>query len=725
MKRKVWEVQVKDNSNQIVLGENDDFYTTDTEAFLVFELADENFSPTAATLTLENRRNNMLDRTKVPVKNGLIEWEMTEKYIGHSGTWYVQLEYELMKGSVLEKYTSAPMIFNVNPHLADRDKPSVTKVDNWRTFMEEASGVIERVQARINTGEFDGTITFEELTSGQIEMLRGHEGKNLEYNWDGTRLGIRVEGQSTYHYVDLKGPKGDKGDPSTWASLAGKPTTFKPKAHTHKISEVTGLSDELGDTAVVRDLKNDVANLKSQKGSNKYGHWIKRADGTMTTWSTFELGGEPNGKWGELYYWQPTPISITFPQTFIETPTVQYANADKQFLWSQSTSRAGAKSISGYRGVKNTIKPVTITLKATGRWSEAVDGNFFKGRDLPNYWRSHLTNKVKTIQHQEAKNKDNFSFSFITDMHMDSNNGRSFSLMHALLEDIDLENIMMGGDFVRNPAVTPKVDVLRQIQEVIVGFGPYWERLLTVVGNHDDNTVSGRWSETLQGTELYNAILKHMGGEVTFGPGKTYYYKDDTINKVRYLVLNSSNVPRVKDGTGVKYNSIRLHLYQQEQITWVADVGLNVPDDDWSVIVTSHAPPYEQGMVGYDFPTLNETLMRGVIGAFNNKTTYSGASPSNVPSEFKASVTADFTGGGGQVLAWFCGHVHYDNMVQMPEGITLISTLNDGGTRWSNSPRNTLGTTNEQAFDVVTVDKNARKLYLTRIGAGADRVVSY
>ena len=148
MKRKVWEVQVKDNPNQIVLGENDEFYTTDTEAFLVFELADESFSPTAATLTLENRRNNMLDSVKVPVKNGLIEWEMTKKYIGHSGTWYVQIEYELMKGSILEKYTSAPMLCNINPHIADRNKPSFVEVDNWRTFMEEASGVIDRVQDR-------------------------------------------------------------------------------------------------------------------------------------------------------------------------------------------------------------------------------------------------------------------------------------------------------------------------------------------------------------------------------------------------------------------------------------------------------------------------------------------------------------------------------------------------------------------------------------------------
>lgn len=40
----------------------------------------------------------------------------------------------------------------------------------------------------------------------------GENGKNLEFNWRGTELGIRVQGQSDYQYVNLKGEKGDKGE---------------------------------------------------------------------------------------------------------------------------------------------------------------------------------------------------------------------------------------------------------------------------------------------------------------------------------------------------------------------------------------------------------------------------------------------------------------------------------------------------------------------------------
>lgn len=37
----------------------------------------------------------------------------------------------------------------------------------------------------------------------------GIDGKSLEFHWDGTKLGVRVEGETEYIYVDLKGETGD------------------------------------------------------------------------------------------------------------------------------------------------------------------------------------------------------------------------------------------------------------------------------------------------------------------------------------------------------------------------------------------------------------------------------------------------------------------------------------------------------------------------------------
>src|SRR5699024_2742490 len=39
----------------------------------------------------------------------------------------------------------------------------------------------------------------------------GGSASSLEFDWDGTKLGVRVEGDDEYKYVDLRGPAGPAG----------------------------------------------------------------------------------------------------------------------------------------------------------------------------------------------------------------------------------------------------------------------------------------------------------------------------------------------------------------------------------------------------------------------------------------------------------------------------------------------------------------------------------
>jgi hypothetical protein len=41
--------------------------------------------------------------------------------------------------------------------------------------------------------------------------VNGKDGKSLEYKWEGTKLGVKKEGETNYNYVDLQGPKGPAG----------------------------------------------------------------------------------------------------------------------------------------------------------------------------------------------------------------------------------------------------------------------------------------------------------------------------------------------------------------------------------------------------------------------------------------------------------------------------------------------------------------------------------
>lgn len=39
----------------------------------------------------------------------------------------------------------------------------------------------------------------------------GSDGKDIEFNWDGTKLGVRQEGEDDYKYTDLRGEQGEPG----------------------------------------------------------------------------------------------------------------------------------------------------------------------------------------------------------------------------------------------------------------------------------------------------------------------------------------------------------------------------------------------------------------------------------------------------------------------------------------------------------------------------------
>ena len=52
---------------------------------------------------------------------------------------------------------------------------------------------------------------------------KGDTGIGLQYNWQGTQLGIKREDEEQYSYVDLKGPKGDQGPQGEQGPKGDKP----------------------------------------------------------------------------------------------------------------------------------------------------------------------------------------------------------------------------------------------------------------------------------------------------------------------------------------------------------------------------------------------------------------------------------------------------------------------------------------------------------------------
>ena len=368
-------------------------------------------------------------------------------------------------------------------------------------------------------------------------------------------------------------------------------------------------------------------------------------------------------------------------------------------------------------------------------WRKYVDKRFIimenrlenlESDKLPDYWTNYVRNKYLTIQAlQDNDGANRFSFGFITDTHFPDNANNSGKLIDYMIDKLNISYIIHGGDAYNNGTTTTKETAKSRIETMWNVFKNTKDKMLYTLGNHDDNSITQKWVETLKEGELYSQFFRYLGNRVVMGESGKYYYADDNFHKVRYIVLDSIDIPYIQNDTDLIYRGQWDYAFRQQQLEWLANVALDVPSREWSVILCSHIPPYDQGVTGFDIGIKNAEIARGIVHAFKNKTTYTGISLESVEPDFKVNISVDFTNKGGNVICWLSGHVHYDNIVTMPEGIKLVTTINDALTPWSDAPSKTKGTTTEHAFDVFTVDKANRFVYVTRIGAGEDRQFGY
>lgn len=137
MKQKHWKVSVFDKTSETI--RDDTFYTTDTEAYLVFELIDEDFTPDSATVTVYNIYGKATINTSVEVADGFVSYEMPEEAIGHPGGWRTQVIFTKDN----EDYTTKIIGFDVGGHLLDNKKPSIVDIENWNSFIAHAEELID------------------------------------------------------------------------------------------------------------------------------------------------------------------------------------------------------------------------------------------------------------------------------------------------------------------------------------------------------------------------------------------------------------------------------------------------------------------------------------------------------------------------------------------------------------------------------------------------------
>jgi hypothetical protein len=346
---------------------------------------------------------------------------------------------------------------------------------------------------------------------------------------------------------------------------------------------------------------------------------------------------------------------------------------------------------------------------------------------IPKYWQAHLNEKIERIQTlQKALGNNGFSFGMITDLHWSHNAQNSPAILTKILTECNISYFFNGGDTVASAPYCDKEFIRSEFVSYEKAFQPIMNKCLMTIGNHDgvysilppphsyrqNLTKAERFEYFFRtGTQYNNRI---------FGEDYTYFYVDETEKKVRYIVLNTHDVPsdEIDENGYAKYNTFGHFCIRQTQLSWLAHVALNVPSKEWSVVLCSHEnatvlKPYHK--------TRNHSLILGIIDAFRRKKAFHGETDFDDQPYYSAKIDVDFTQGGGNFIAWIAGHEHVDRILS-EDGIISVCTRTDSCKNANGViPPHELGTITEQAFDIFTVDKKRNKVYVTRVGFGEDR----
>ena len=339
-------------------------------------------------------------------------------------------------------------------------------------------------------------------------------------------------------------------------------------------------------------------------------------------------------------------------------------------------------------------------------------------RTIPDYWNEHLAQKIRRIHEKQTNGGVHAaSFGVIADFHFTVNCLRSPALMEKILDDCGIPYFFLAGDFVSGMGMIEADDLIQEMSCVRRLFSRIEGKMLLAQGNHDPSysTIPGHgYAESLTSAQIYENMFRFQTTypNRVFGEGGTYFYADDRAHKMRYIVLDSHDTPNddVKPDGFPAYCKMKCLGFGEAQLRWFAETALDVPTPEWTVVLCTH-----ESICGEDEEYINREIVLGLIDAFRKHTVYEGNSNCADPA-YNASVRADFTGRGGDFAVWVGGHTHRD-MVQTPDGILCLTTASDSF--------NDIGNTDEQCFDIFTVNRKKHRIDITRIGRGDSRSFGY
>ena len=305
---------------------------------------------------------------------------------------------------------------------------------------------------------------------------------------------------------------------------------------------------------------------------------------------------------------------------------------------------------------------------------------------VPSYWESAIANKAATI-----RGRNGHQFAFLTDLHWEDNNKQSPALIRQLMIDTGVNCCVCGGDLiVQQNSKAEAIALLTKVRDAYGGLNVAY-----CVGNHDLN------SSESSDTSVFLTEAEWRGIFDAAHTGVTYYtHTNDDLTAFGYRDHPESKIREIFINTGVdKTASNNAHF--SSALIWACN-RIKELSAEWGVIVFCHKYWQPGGHM------VKESV---------------GTTVKNYIAQYAGNRQAE-------LIAIITGHAH-DDYYEYDEtaGYLIASVTTDSGeaqtTISETDKTRTPGTTLEQAFDIVTVDRTNKTLYFDRIGAGSSRALPY
>lgn len=343
---------------------------------------------------------------------------------------------------------------------------------------------------------------------------------------------------------------------------------------------------------------------------------------------------------------------------------------------------------------------------------------------------------VEALEELRSKlNPERFNLGIVADSHFDEGTWRTQAyrslknLNNILYIQNDLDAIAALGDNVDSEHKDKSINIRnleRYCERFIQGDNP---NKLIIRGNHDEG--SAVWDPSNEGNKvlLENILTGEEQQEIfdhylsreekIYDSEGQYHYQDFHDKKVRVVLIDTLDNPLTQntDGT-LKYVDQWHYGLQETQLKWIAEQALGTLPDDYHVIITSHVPVMPESVT--TDPITNGDLLKQLVKAFINKEKVQ--LNSNVE-DFSVDLVVDFsTRKESHLVGFFAGHRHAEYLYTADEMDGFYSTVLDCAFVRDDT---TIGTVAEDAFVVLELDTEKRKVKLHGFGRATDREYTY